>query len=322
MNALPFEEIFEQLPCGLVILNAEGVIIGMNPMATSLLGQDFRLMPWIEVIANVFSPREDDGHEVSLVDGRRVHVGISSLPSLPGELVMLTDLTKSRDYEHEKEGQRRLVAIGRMTAQLAHQIRTPLASARLYTDHLKQFKALDDQRTHQWLDRLSDCHESIETQINDLLSFAKGRQLTLTMTDFDDFITEFMRRVSPVLAIYSIELTLENQLLGVSFPMNLEALMGALLNLIHNAAEAEATTLQLTCRRETDTHFVLILTDNGLGMTEETKSHLFHPFFTTKAQGTGLGLSVVLSVIKQHQGDIQFTTALNQGCCVRMQFAG
>lgn len=313
-------EILGCLPCGLIVLNTQGVIIWLNQAASHLLGGDLRGELWLEVIHRVFSPRADDGHEVSLVDGRRVNVSISSLESLPGQLVTLIDLTTTRAYEDAKASQDRLMMIGRMTAQLAHQIRTPLASARLYTDHLQQ--QVTEERCLQWLSRLQDCHASIEQQIADLLLFARGEALVLTATDLRQWSYRFLERVYTLLDDQKIKLEINNRLPPVMWHLHSESLIGALLNLINNSLQAKADALKISLQLQTGEGVTIQIEDNGSGLSEEARRQAFTPFFTTKAQGTGLGLTVVQAVAKAHGGQVILDSSPGQGCCVTIHLMG
>ncbi|MDI9817653.1 MULTISPECIES: PAS domain-containing sensor histidine kinase [unclassified Legionella] len=313
--ALPEQDILACLPCGLLVLNTKGYIVWLNNAAEDLLGANIQGSAWRDVIQQVFAPREDDGHEVSLVDGRRVRVAISSLDSLPGQLVTLIDLTATRDYEQAKANQHRLIAIGRMTAQLAHQIRTPLSSAILYTEHLAA-QSFDDNRCLQWITRLQECHASIEQQIQDLLLFTRGESIEPGLINMDDWCKQLIERAQPLIQAQSVEFVVSNSLEDSEVSLHAESLMGAILNLIINALQARASHINLSIQRIDKNNLRFKVTDNGTGMTEEVKSQAFAPFFTTKAQGTGLGLPVVNAVVKAHGGEVKIDSLLGQGSCV------
>ncbi|WED43788.1 sensor histidine kinase [Legionella cardiaca] len=317
---LPEQDILACLPCGLLILNTKGTIIWLNAAAEGLLGFNLRGATWRDVIQQVFSPREDDGHEVSLVDGRRVRVAISSLDSLPGQLVTLTDLTATRVYEQAKANQNRLITIGRMTAQLAHQIRTPLSSAILYTEHLAAQPDMDG-RCLQWITRLQECHASIEQQIQDLLLFARGETIELTPTRIKEWSEQLMERAQPLVEAQSATLVMNNQLQDKEVSLHAESLTGAMLNLIINALQAKANSIVITIQK-INLDMQIQVTDNGVGMSEEVKSQAFAPFFTTKAQGTGLGLAVVYAVVKAHGGEVILDSLSGQGSCITINLPG
>lgn len=296
-------DILSSLPTALVILNAKGRIVWLNPAAEAMLGYGLIDDLWLDVILRAFVPRADDGHEVSLADGRRVHVAISCLNSLPGILVTLSDITASRDYEKAKENEKRLASIGTMTAQLAHQIRTPLASAMLYTEHLNNLPGLD-ARNRTWIKRLQDCHASVEQQIQDLLLFARGTSIEPQLIEMDEWCTQLIQRAQPYVETYFALLKVNNRLEKSTAFIHGESLIGAVLNLIINALQSEATEIYLTLASMEDSGLQIAVEDNGKGMSDEVKSQAFSPFFTTKAQGNGLGLAVVFAVVKAHGGRV------------------
>ncbi|WP_347251362.1 ATP-binding protein [Legionella sp.] len=318
---LPERDILANLPCGLVVLNAQGYILWLNAAAEELLGTGLQGLAWRKVIRTAFSPREDDGHEVSLTDGRRVHVALSSLNSLPGQLVILTDLTVTRAYEQARAHKGRLAAIGRMTAQLAHQIRTPLSSAILYTEHLANVSFVD-QRYAQWIAKLQGCHSSIEKQIRDLLLFAKGESLESVPTSMHDWCEQLLERAQPLVQAESAKFMVENQLNDTVISLHRESLIGAVLNLIINALQAQANCISLIVKENEQGGLQLKIVDNGIGMSNEVKAQAFSPFFTTKAQGTGLGLAVVYAVVEAHGGEVFLDSSPGKGSCITINLPG
>jgi two-component system, sensor histidine kinase FlrB len=314
-------DVLSSLPNALVILNALGGIVWLNPSAEAMLGYGLIGSLWVNVIAYAFVPRDDDGHEVSLADGRRVHVAIASLDSLPGTLVTLSDITQTRDYEKAKEYDNRLLSIGTMTAQLAHQIRTPLSSAMLYTEHLNNLDDMD-ARTKTWIKRLQECHSSIEEQIQDLLLFARGTFIKPEHLSMDVWCGQLSHRVEVYAQSFKALVTVHNQLLYQNATLHGESLMGAVLNLVINALQADATVIQITLASMDDKGIKIFVEDNGKGMSDEIKTKALLPFYTTKAQGTGLGLAVVFSVIKDHGGEVMLESELGRGTRMCLHLPG
>ncbi|MGQ3892291.1 sensor histidine kinase [Legionella sp. CNM-4043-24] len=313
-------EIFARMPCGLVVINARGVIVWFNEAAASLLKVRLSGARWLDVINQAFSPREDDGHEVSLVDGRRVSVAISSLDRLPGELVTLTDLTTTRDYEDARANQDRLASLGRMTAQLAHQIRTPLSSAILYTEMLCN-PSYDRQRSESWISKIQECHASIEQQIQDLLTFARGEPIEPSSINLLFWGEKLVSRARSLVCATDSILTIENTLPALPYELHEESLNGAVLNLLNNALQAGAKHINIRLAYINNETLMIQVRDDGCGMTDDVKSQAFSPFFTTRAQGTGLGLAVVNAVVKAHGGKTKLESAVGKGCCVTITLA-
>lgn len=310
--ALSEWDILSSLPTALVIINSQGRIVWLNPSAEAMLGYGLLNSLWLDVISKAFVPRADDGHEVSLADGRRVHVAIATLDSLPGVLVSLSDITATRDYEKAKENEKRLVSIGTMTAQLAHQIRTPLSSAMLYTEHLNNLADLD-ARTQNWIHRLQECHTSIEQQIQDLLLFARGTTIEPEYMDMRCWCSLLVQRAQPYVISHGVSFQVSNQLVTHKSLIHGESLIGAVLNLVINSLQSDATEINLTLASTDDSGIQISVEDNGKGMSEEVKNQAFLPFYTTKARGNGLGLAVVYAVVKAHGGRVRLESVEGVG---------
>lgn len=296
------EDLLQNLPGGVVLLDQRGVVQDCNPAAVDLLGEPLCREPWLRVIARSFAPREDDGHEISLRDGRRISLATRSLAGEPGQLILLTDQTETRQLQELVYHNERLLAMGKMMAALAHQLRTPLASATLYSSHL-QNPALDATRRARFARKVSTQLHAIEQQIRDMLIFARSDiQLTQRIS-----LAYLLQRLEE-----SMALTIEQADASYSIHCddhdarifcNCEVLVGALLNLVCNAVEAVAEGASINITASTDENTVaLCISDSGPGFSEQVKRQLQRPFFSTKPQGTGLGLAVVRAVVAAHHG--------------------
>lgn len=106
------QSLLDLLPGGVIVIDAHGVVREANPAALGLLGEPLVGMLWREVIARCFAPREDDGHEISLRDGRRLSIATRSLNGEPGQLILLNDLTDTRRLQEQLARHERLSALG------------------------------------------------------------------------------------------------------------------------------------------------------------------------------------------------------------------
>ncbi|MEF1291324.1 PAS domain-containing protein, partial [Vibrio sp. M260118] len=112
-----YQQVLDVMPAGVILLDTQGVIQEVNPEAQRLLEIPLLGEKWFEIIQQVFAPREDDGHEISLRNGRKVRLAISA--SEPGQLILITDLTETRLLQSRISDLQRLSSIGRMVASLA-----------------------------------------------------------------------------------------------------------------------------------------------------------------------------------------------------------
>jgi signal transduction histidine kinase len=157
----------------------------------------------------------------------------------------------------------------------------------------------------------------------DLLSFARENRVMAQETDINALVesviaeqTKAEGRPTPKYAKIYVALDLDPRLSIVQ--ADPDQLRQCLINLMTNAVDAMAPdggTLKITTRAPDRQHVELIVSDTGTGMSEETMSKLFTPFFTTKppGKGTGLGLSIIYGIVKMHRGDIRVQSALGQG---------
>lgn len=313
--ALSMTALVNAMPSGVVWLDGRGCVALVNPAAQSMLGEPLQGQVWATVIARVFAPQPDDGLQVSLKDGRRIQLAISHIQGQPGQLIQLTDMTPTRAWVEQQSHAQRLAALGQMAATLAHQIRTPLSAAILYGANLAAPHLTDSQRA-RFQQRLVDRLTDIERQISDILLFARPEQAPLADSlQLSELLSECIDAASTLLATKNAAVTLTltsepSRVLG-----NAHALKGILLNLLENATEAGATQLDVSLLATTDNELEIRLQDNGKGMDAQMIDNIFTPFFTTRSQGTGLGLAAVSAVMRAHQGRVSVQSELGKGSC-------
>lgn len=311
--------IFTALPTGVLLLDGAGVITRANPAALSLLGEPLEGELWRQVIARCFEPREDDGHEISLRDGRRVQLSTQPLPDQPGQLVFINDLTETRKLQDRVNHMKRLSALGNMAASLAHQIRTPLSAAMLYGANLAN-RTLKPESRSQFQQKLMDRLKDLEKQINDILLFARnGDNQVVTPISVQGLMAEVQAGAEAFCLQQGCELHIQAPEPDLYLLANSNALSGAINNLIANAQQAGADSLLVSAVRS-GTRVEMRVIDNGKGIPSHQLGQVFEPFFTTRSQGTGLGLAVVQSVVRAHQGEVSVASVPGEGTCFTLSF--
>lgn len=314
------ESLLHMLPGGILLLDGEGRIRECNPAAHALLlpsdigNTELLGKRWRDVITTSFSPKPDDGHEISLVDGRRVSLQTASLGSEPGQIILITDQTETRKLQESLSQHQRLSSMGNMVASLAHQIRTPLSAAMIYGEHL-QNEELQPELREKFANKMMQRLHHLEHQIRDMLIFARGEaplndDLTLSqlLHDWQEALEIPLQQSSA-----SCEFLLSK--LDVHIHCNRDALIGALMNLVNNALEAcgQGATLQVRVSVNAKFQVNIEIEDDGPGFTRAIDEQILQPFFTTKANGTGLGLAVVQAIARAHYGEFSITSPANKG---------
>lgn len=306
------------LPAAVVVLDYQGVVTQCNPAAKGLLGEPLEGARWVDVIRRAFAPRHDDGHEVSLRDGRRVSIEIRTMENQPGQLILLTDLTETRKLQADLSRAERLTSMGRMVASLAHQVRTPLSAAMLYAGHLCHPNLSDDMRL-RCAEKLMSRLTHLEHQVRDMLIFARGETRLAEQIAFSAFIRAFRQVAEPVAQARRCTIHWPDAAPKGLLLCNRDALVGACMNLINNSLDAGAHKIVIGVGVQGD--FVeLSVEDDGCGFDADLSERLLEAFYTTKPQGTGLGLAVVKAVVAAHRGEFTFKPGAQQGAraCLRL----
>jgi two-component system sensor histidine kinase FlrB len=310
--------LLDAIPGGVVVLDRHGKVAEANESACLLLGTPVKQQAWRDIVRRVFLPELDQG-ELKTADGRQFSISTRPLGYAPGQVLLLSDVTQTRELQRTAQQNLHLVTMGKMMASLAHQIRTPLASSMLYLSQCVD-GALDHETNQTFCQKALARNRHIEKLINDMLVFAHGGQFVTTRFSIADLCTELNEQLTPQLQQRAATLHMQGQDSAVELQGNQDALLGALANLCMNALQA--------CVREPRIEICIALTkhgllsislkDNGCGMDRDTRAHIFDPFFSTKTDGTGLGLAVVKAVVESHQGRIAVFSRPGRGCRFRI----
>lgn len=308
------QQVIDVMPTGMIILDGNGIVVKLNQMAQQLLDEPILGQAWFEVIKRSFKPRADDWHEVSLKDGRRVKLEITALGNQPGQLIMITDLTETRLLQDKLGQLQRLSSLGRMVSKLAHQIRTPLSAAILYGANLSNKKLTESARDN-FQSKLVSRLQDLEQQVNDMLLFAKsGKQAVVEPISINQLIEQAKQSIEPQITEADAKVNLHFCQQGCEILGNVTALSGAIQNLIHNSIAVIKSNavidISAYCK---DEHAYISVRDNGQGISAELADKIFEPFYTSRSQGTGLGLAVVKSVANAHQGEVRLLSQPGEG---------
>ncbi len=205
--------------------------------------------------------------------------------------------------------------MGKMAAQLAHQIRTPLSSALLYASHLTSGD-LEPERRQRFSERIKVSLQLMERQVNDMLAFTRGGRHAPELFDLISLLEETFQMLDPAVKKTGATFTFTNQISGTCIIQgNRDALQGAVMNLATNALKhgGEGVRIHVALTLTGDTTLRLTITDDGPGIPQEVVGKIFDPFFTTSGSGTGLGLAVVQSVVLDHNGRISVQSTEGEG---------
>ncbi|MFO0661479.1 MAG: HAMP domain-containing sensor histidine kinase [Polyangiaceae bacterium] len=191
----------------------------------------------------------------------------------------------------------KLAALGRVAAGVAHEMNNPLGVIRGYVKTLHRKER--DPDIAEVLATIDDEAEICQRIVEDLLTYARVPALSRREIDTADLARDVVLRSEVDAASRRIEIDVERALLNAD-PVRLRQV---LVNLLRNALEASSGVVELVGRCR-GVEYELVVRDRGSGLTAEARQRLFEPFFTTRAQGTGLGLAVSYGLVVAHQGSL------------------
>ncbi|WP_320130771.1 ATP-binding protein [uncultured Sphaerochaeta sp.] len=235
-------------------------------------------------------------------------------------VIRFIDVTEHNANEARLRRTENLASMTTMAAGVAHEIKNPLAAMGIHLQLLKKAfvrntsLTLDDAQ--RYIDVLDEEINRLNSIVVDFLFAVRPMDTRLRLGSLGKTLVEICNFVEPELHENKVTLVrdISTSLPRVEFDENL--LKQALLNLIKNAMNAMENGGLLTLQAKLDGNMIAIkVIDTGTGMSEETIQKIFEPYFTTKAAGTGLGLTVVYKIMKEHKGDISVTSKLGEGTC-------
>ncbi len=309
------QALLDFLPGGVIVLDAKGVIVQSNSAARTMLDNALDGGLWREVITECFAPRYDDGLEVSTRQGKRISIATASFDT-NGQIILLTDQTETRRLQQQVSRYEKLSAMGKMVSALAHQIRTPLSAAMLYANHLCG-TALDDDKRHEFSAKLLGRLHHMERQVRDMLLFVRNElplNDVINLADLERGVRAAMEVPLAAAQSYCIWI---NPKPALRIRCNREVLISAILNLVNNALQArQGGNLAIRfdeLRNQQEPLVKISVIDDGPGMSEQQLAAANELFYTTKPQGTGLGLAVVKNVARAHGGSFALKSTVGKG---------
>ena len=303
--------LLDALPAGVVLLDAGARVSALNPAALAMFGAPAVGQHWGDVVRQFLEPTITVGEW--LLGDARVSIAENSLPSGGGKILLVHDVTSAHRMKTELERNQRLAAMGEMAASLAHQLRTPLAAALLYTSNLGQPGVPDEARA-KFSDKASGQLKRLERLIQDVLLFARGESIGRDVIPLGELLAEAAQTVEPLMREHGLQFAAVNPDFEAILVGSRKALFGAWINLLENAMQATPAggKICLSACRQGDLIAVSVK-DSGPGIPPDKLARVFEPFYTTKGQGTGLGLAIALGVARAHGGSLEAFSPPGEG---------
>jgi two-component system, NtrC family, sensor histidine kinase PilS len=337
------ERIIESMRSGVVTTDIQHRIFTFNSAAEELTGyrasevraKDLsflfgELSDKIEVslraaAAGETSPRFE--HDCLTPDGTRLRLGFTIFPLISesgertGLVITFQDITEMSAHEEVSRRQDRLAAVGRMAAGIAHEIRNPLASMRGSIQVLRS-EIDSDSEAFELMDIILKESDRLNNIITDFLRFARPRNSELQLLDLREPLRDtiaLLRNSSETLENHEIIEQLPEQPVMISADSS--QLRQVFWNLARNALKAMPDGGRLTVSAEATEYggIRILFSDNGIGMAREQIERLFEPFSSTSPGSTGLGLSIVYQIVREHGGTISVHSRESEGTTIKVE---
>ena len=215
----------------------------------------------------------------------------------------------------------KVATLGRVAAQVAHEVRNPLAGLLLYSEHLKS--KIDGKLPSgdaQLIDKIIDTINNLTATTEQILNFARPVTLAPRRVDLNGVARDVVHLLSTEIATRSIETNLELADSPVAGMLDEPSIRATTLNLVLNAVQAMPSggNLTISTSRNGD-RLLMAIRDTGSGISPEQIKRIFEPFSTTKSRGLGLGMPYAQKIIAEHRGEIVVESHLGKGTEVRIE---
>jgi PAS domain S-box-containing protein len=291
---------------------------------TEIFPQDHPLRQALHLEGDAFRETAAETELKTAGGVRRVGVSVQAIHEdgeQMGALVTLRDLDSLERINTQLQVSERLAALGRITAGVAHEVKNPLNSMRLWLENLKEsLPPEQDAGAQQAVQVLDKEIDRLDAVVKRFLDFTRPVQLKLEATDLAELLREVMRVAHPQLQRAGVEV---EELLGNGIPevwADRDLLKQAVLNLVLNAAEAMTSggELRVELGRRGEMAEISV-SDTGNGIPAENQQKIFQLFFTTRPGGSGIGLATTFRIVQLHNGSIDFQSEAGRGTTFRIE---
>lgn len=343
--------ILEGLPLGVLVWDLQGNLMRVNGTAAALLGREAweggcsigeflsgylsenllnRLLSAVSCgksfqVEQRMSSRSGGEkswlrfHGVPLKDGYGKRLG---------GLLTLEDLTELKAMEEEIARSHRLAAMGQMAASIAHEVRNPLGSVHLFASLMAEEQSPKERL--RMMEQIQGAIRSVDQLLSNLLNLARPLRAKRKNLDPMELLEECFKFVEPLAKQKGIELLLEPCNHGLKVWADPELLKQAILNILLNSFQATPQGGMVHAwvavqqdkegvNQEMDDFLEINLEDTGVGIPSEVLPRVFDPFFTTRSDGSGLGLCLVHNILRCHGGSVWIDSEEGKGTRVRLR---
>ena len=325
------DQIMANLQDGLMLFTRDSRVVLVSASVERFLGRPRRELLG-ETVKEIFSPATPVGalvleafhsrrpigqREIESANGKRVQITLDFIQegrAQIGALLTLRDTESVRRIENEIETSRRLSASGRLTRGVAHEVKNPINAIVLHLQLLQNKLQQIDPDTRRHIDIIDGEIHRLDRVVQILVDFMRSRELHLEEVDLRRLLEEVALLAAPDAAQHGVSITRELPPAPLTVNVDVDFMKQAILNVVLNGLQAmpQGGNLTISARRKQDL-VVTRIQDEGDGIPPEIQEKIFELYFTTKTDGSGIGLAQTNQILQWHYGSVDFESAAGQG---------
>lgn len=343
-----FDSIIQGLPCGLIIIDKDFHVIKINRAAKRFIPVNFKhiqnevvwdhiededIADFIRQCGEKKIANKNKEFSIAESDGKIRFVVVSVLPLLhnseiDGNIIFIEDVTAKRQQEILMHRMKSLNSLTSLAASVAHEIKNPLGAISIHIQLLQ--KAIkksregngllpDEKFLENYLCVVNEEIDNLNKIVMDFLFAVRPVQANIELSSADSIVERTIGFFKPEFDQNNIDVLMDLDEADVRVMIDIKLFKEVIVNLIQNAKAAvlekngnSGGHLAVKSFIKNDS-YILTVADNGIGMDAESCSRIFEPYYTTKADGTGLGLTTVYKIIKEFRGDISVNSEKGTG---------
>ncbi|WP_175420026.1 ATP-binding protein [Marinitoga sp. 1154] len=338
------ENILQNLALAVIVIDRKGKILEWNKKAElffdktreQIVGESTEILKEklgvdvINSIESVFFTREEmkmpkyiinHGNNERVFDIQLAPLWNRDLDVIEGVIVTFDDVTENYKMEREIAKREKLAAIGEMTARVAHEIKNPLTIIGGFVNRM--MKKLDQpEKIKQYSQIIMDELSHLESIVSEILEFSRGSKIpTFEIVNINKMIDDILIMYQDFFYQKNLELQFEKMFDKIEVKCDRSRIKQVLINLIKNAIEATNEKNYIHIKTGIENDFVFFqIENNGSPIPQDEQNKIFSPFFTTKVQGTGLGLPICKKIIEEeHKGKLYLVKSDEQSTIFRFE---
>ena len=261
--------------------------------------------------------------EVESPNGKRVQISLDFIQEKGaqiGALLTLRDSESVRRIEDDIEMSRRLSASGRLTRGVAHEVKNPINAIVLHLQLLQSKLHQVDPDTRRHMDIIGSEIQRLDRVVQILVDFTRPRDLRVEEMDLRRLLEDVAQLAAPDAAQHGVTVSCDLPTEALTVKVDADLVKQAILNVVLNGVQSmsEGGVLSISARRDNDA-VVMEISDQGSGIAHDVQDKIFELYFTTKKEGSGIGLAQTYQIMQWHYGSVDFQSADGTGTTFRLR---